>query len=344
MIHQSDRNNLISMSDETPAGIAGPRISLMMHCVAIGPVISLTIYHVFFGKPGVGLALACVCAILLFAICLLLARPESKAHQLIDGLFMFISLPVLLWSLTQENMYGIHLIAPSIFAAFIVLPVRLSSVLMAIYTPVAIAVYWHLNGPEEGIRVLFGLMCVYFFGFGLSHILVSMHRDMAYSAYIDTLTGAYNRNRLFDQLKLHLQSVRRGQSTVTLVLLDLDHFKAVNDEYGHAVGDDVLSWFAQTLMSFTREEDLLFRYGGEEFLLIIPGQNSDDCENTITKIRSRMKDAETPYGLDITFSAGVCEAQAAKMDLDTWIECADQALYQAKRDGRNCVRSWAQSD
>jgi diguanylate cyclase (GGDEF)-like protein len=162
----------------------------------------------------------------------------------------------------------------------------------------------------------------------------------------DPLVGIFNRRYLNEQLILEVEHARRYNRPLSVVMADLDHFKAVNDRYGHLAGDDVLKGFVELMRSSVRQaSDWVARYGGEEFVIVLPETDTTGAAATAEKIRSRC--AGAPMGtsegqLTITASFGV--AALAPSDeppgsaADTLLRSADAALYRSKRGGRNCVR------
>lgn len=153
---------------------------------------------------------------------------------------------------------------------------------------------------------------------------------------VDALTGAGNRKAMNDTLQALTSLYHRTGDGYTLVLLDLDHFKRVNDQYGHLMGDEVLRRFGTFVNANKRDSDLFFRYGGEEFALIIPKGQEEKIVRFIQKLRLKWADEQFhPEGADafsVTFSAGVASITSTA---DEVIEWADQALYSAKQQGRN---------
>lgn len=152
----------------------------------------------------------------------------------------------------------------------------------------------------------------------------------------DELTGAGNRKHFNEVLTQITTLSERTRNSFTLVLLDLDHFKKVNDRYGHPAGDDVLRTFSQLILKMKRDSDYFFRYGGEEFALILPDTKPQAAIVLVNRIRSAFADTVfsiTPFEpFHVTFSAGISEY---RLKQDTLVSEADQALYQAKRNGRN---------
>lgn len=161
-------------------------------------------------------------------------------------------------------------------------------------------------------------------------------------AVTDQLTGLHNRRYLATHLdKLVDKSVGRGQP-VSLLIMDIDFFKAVNDTYGHDVGDEVLKEFARRLQSNVRGIDLACRYGGEEFVVVMP--DTDQSFAYMVAERLRQEVAEQPFNvnidegrLNVTISIGITTNDATAIGAQEMLKSADQALYRAKRDGRNRV-------
>jgi diguanylate cyclase len=155
----------------------------------------------------------------------------------------------------------------------------------------------------------------------------------------DELTGLANRRHTMSLLKAEQARQKRTQNPLGLVMIDLDHFKRINDDYGHQAGDVVLKGFAEAAIGTLRGSDVLSRWGGEEFLLMLPDTGPDEAERCIERMRrglaSMMFDA-VPPNLQITFSAGLTVSRTGDA-LEVVIERADQAMYHAKELGRNCT-------
>jgi diguanylate cyclase (GGDEF)-like protein len=167
--------------------------------------------------------------------------------------------------------------------------------------------------------------------------LLKAHAELERRATHDALTGVRNRGSMVEILGRELKRSIRTKSATGVVLFDVDHFKRVNDTHGHPVGDEVLIEFAARCAREVRDYDVLGRYGGEEFLLIVPGGSLPDA----AAVGGRLLDAiarrpfKTSAGeLGITASAGAASTGQGYLDVDAMIAAADVALYQAKRAGR----------
>jgi len=152
----------------------------------------------------------------------------------------------------------------------------------------------------------------------------------------DDLTGLLNRKAFMEIAAEHLSDPAVTRATGALILADLDHFKAVNDTYGHAAGDAALQAFAAACQDTVRTTDLAGRYGGEEFVLLIPGASADRAERIADAISQRLADSAHRDGPRMpTVSYGIATYDAGTPGLDALIASADAALYEAKSQGRN---------
>lgn len=168
----------------------------------------------------------------------------------------------------------------------------------------------------------------------------SLHLQLQEQALCDPLTGLYNRRYLDDFFARELGRAQRQNTPLGLALIDLDHFKWLNDKHGHLVGDDVLKSVAQHLRDSLRSSDAAFRIGGEEFLLILPGADADEARCRLETLCHELATTPLPSrsgAQSVTLSAGVASWPAQGGSLDELLQAADVALYQAKREGRNRV-------
>ena len=163
-------------------------------------------------------------------------------------------------------------------------------------------------------------------------------------AQTDPLTQILNRRALTERITAEMERALRYDSTMALLMIDLDHFKRVNDTYGHLVGDDVLRDVAQLLSDTIRGSDIVARYGGEEFLVLLPETDDAGAESFAERIRVAVEQhefnnaTESP-ALRLTASVGVAVFPAARIEsVEDLFARADAALYRAKADGRNRVR------
>jgi len=155
---------------------------------------------------------------------------------------------------------------------------------------------------------------------------------------IDQLTGCWNRNAFKPQLKAAVASADRNEEPLAMLMLDLDHFKNVNDTYGHAVGDEVLRNFAATVREHLGERLNFIRWGGEEFVVLCPGFNFKETLWFAEEIRAAVEEAAiNPKGGTVTCSIGITLWRGEKDNTEKFFKRVDTALYMAKERGRNRV-------
>lgn len=157
----------------------------------------------------------------------------------------------------------------------------------------------------------------------------------------DELTGLSNRRFIMEALALQLAQTRRNGKPVSVLMIDVDHFKSINDTYGHLSGDRVLRNLATSLRSRLRAQDMAGRWGGEEFLVVLPDTDAAGATILAGNLRAEVEDArwsaQDGRSIPLTLSIGVHMCDSATEELDTVISAADQALYRAKQAGRNRV-------
>lgn len=160
----------------------------------------------------------------------------------------------------------------------------------------------------------------------------------------DALTGLFNRGHFTEMATLEIERARRFSEPLSVALMDLDHFKRVNDTYGHDAGDQTIIAFAKICMEFARKIDIVGRLGGEEFAMMLPRSNKEPAFETLQRLRLRLLESriKTATGTEfgITVSAGVAALRPHTRDLRELMRNADAALYKAKREGRNRVEVW----
>ncbi|MGL6039967.1 MAG: GGDEF domain-containing protein, partial [Deefgea sp.] len=168
---------------------------------------------------------------------------------------------------------------------------------------------------------------------------IERYRALRRSMYHDSLTGLLNHTTSKSQLDLVLDQCRQQQRPLCVAMLDLDHFKQVNDSYGHPIGDQIIRSLAWLLKQRVRQGDILGRYGGEEFLLVLQGASLGEGFTILELIRQDFAAIRHPFGdghFQLSFSCGMAAYPAIERG-DELIEAADQALYRAKRAGRNRI-------
>ncbi|GEM_PF-691099 len=166
--------------------------------------------------------------------------------------------------------------------------------------------------------------------------VLEQNRELERLSSTDSLTGLFNRRQFNRQLAHEIERAHRYGTPLSLMILDLDHFKDINDRFGHPTGDEVLRAFGAFLREHSRASDLVARWGGEEFALLLPQTGLKDARLLADSLRGRLSLASFPEGIEFTVSIGVAGLDADS-DADTLVRRTDRALYRAKRAGRDRV-------
>ena len=170
--------------------------------------------------------------------------------------------------------------------------------------------------------------------------LEKVNADLALLSQVDGLTCLFNRNYWQKCIETEFKRYVRHRQTSTLVMLDIDNFKIVNDKYGHTVGDDVIKNLAQVISEQVRETDITGRYGGEEFVIFLSGTTSNDAMIFTERLRKTVESSVFIYNdieIKYTISIGIAEVLPALESVSQWLENTDKALYESKNNGRNRV-------
>ncbi|MCG2711796.1 MAG: GGDEF domain-containing protein [Candidatus Omnitrophica bacterium] len=160
----------------------------------------------------------------------------------------------------------------------------------------------------------------------------------------DELTGGLNYRFSLESLKKEFERSKRYKKNLTIAIIDIDHFKNINDAYGHLVGNDTLKAFSNIIKNNLREVDISGRYGGDEFVLIFPESSAEQGMKIVTRIKTALSESKitsafliSKKDISVTFSAGLASFSAHNKTMNNLIDTADKALYQAKNEGRNKI-------
>ncbi|MBT3016305.1 MAG: GGDEF domain-containing protein [Candidatus Thiodiazotropha sp. (ex Clathrolucina costata)] len=205
-----------------------------------------------------------------------------------------------------------------------------------IFALVNIPLVWHLFETHEAIRftVTFSLVSAYSAIF--LHIIAIQYSELQKMAITDKLTDVYNRTLLKDSLEQAIHQANRTNTAFTLIIMDVDHFKKINDELGHEIGDHVLMQLGAFLKDFLRDSDKIFRIGGEEFLILLYNTDEANSVDIAEKIRKGIENLSLIPDRTVTVSIGVAGLSSVT-DWKQWMKTCDKNLYEAKNSGRNRV-------
>ncbi len=192
---------------------------------------------------------------------------------------------------------------------------------------------------QDRLAAVTGLGTALADGMSLALANMALREKLRNQALRDPLTGLYNRRYMEDTLARFVRLAEREARAVSVIMCDLDHFKRLNDEHGHAFGDSVLREAAVTLLGALRETDVVCRYGGEELVVILPDCDIERAVDKAEVLRLRIEGLSQTHGATITASFGVASVPQTSGSVADLLASADAALYKAKQSGRNQVAS-----
>lgn len=230
----------------------------------------------------------------------------------------------------------VYWVYPTMIAAFFMLKASEALAINSVSLLLLVLILMTKMTTLDLSSVVITLVLINLFSYIFSHRTSLQHLELNHQAEVDFLTGVGNR-RAFDRLLTDLYQPNNHHVRACLFVLDLDHFKNVNDQFGHAVGDQVLIKFCGLIRSRIRAIDSLFRFGGEEFVIVAIGANVDAVSTLAEELRTLVANTAFIPGYPVTVSIGI--AQRSRSDSgETWFQRADAMLYEAKQSGRNTVR------
>ena len=226
---------------------------------------------------------------------------------------------------------------PAMILFFFVLPKFTANILNILASITVTLLAYYYNQPQEIILRIFAttMMTIVFINIILG-VIEDLHENLKKAAINDDLTGAYNRKQMNESLKKSIEYKKRYQTSSSLIILDIDNFKAINDTYGHSAGDQILKQLVELLKTSLRNVDTVFRFGGEEFIILLPETNLAQAKNVADKLCKTISEYPMLEGKPITASLGVGEVIKDE-NIDSLLKRCDAALYQAKHMGKNQV-------
>ena len=306
------------------------RYILLLLAVILVPIDAHNLYR---GEvvPAVGGFL--LLGILMINILLLSMNREAF---LSPPLVLLLSISLVMLSVYYGQHYNLYLLYPLLVALPILLKTRWAVLLGVlsglVAAPLVFTQYDHTTAMVIGVSM--GL--TWLVSAWLVYAVTEQSRHLKDMAITDPLTGAYNRRYLELQLEQVLETWTRYQRPASVLLIDIDHFKRINDKFGHGVGDTAIKNLVEVISRNIRNVDTLCRYGGEEFVVLLAETPLSNARPVAEKLRAAVESTRVLPEVGMTISVGVCDVSVAS-GVDHWLNLADAALYLAKRNGRNRV-------
>lgn len=253
--------------------------------------------------------------------------------------FVVLLLPVtvgLIYSLATQGLYGALWCYPAVLFCFFVLSTRAAIAagvcMLAFATPMVYVVVNQGTAFRFAVSLSLTVVVVSI----ITSVVADLQRELFNQAATDPLTGALNRRQMETLLGDAVERRSRSAAPASVLLMDIDHFKVVNDSFGHHVGDEVLKNLVALLKRHVRKLDRVFRTGGEEFLILLADTKAAAVVTHAERLRVLISEAPLTDKCKVTVSIGVAEC-APNQKVESWIKSADDALYFAKQEGRNRV-------
>ena len=223
-----------------------------------------------------------------------------------------------------------------VFSIYFILPLHAAKYANVLFLTSVIVSAWMALDPSAYLRFSVVLIGVSFFIFISNREISKAQLLLKKQLVTDALTGTLNRVQLSQSLQLAIKEHEEQDIKATLCVLDIDHFKSINDTYGHDMGDKVLVELSQFILTMISSKDMLFRIGGEEFLILMNDTNAQEGEKTADALRAIVEDLPLITDRAITISIGVTEIKDG-FGWKEWMKLSDEKLYTAKQNGRNQV-------
>jgi diguanylate cyclase (GGDEF)-like protein len=329
-----ERGLLLSRSAPDDA-LPAPRDRLMAALAAVGVVflVPFGVHDLLRGRYPLAAAIAVVVAMLAVDA---IAIYRSKSPPIPYALLLVPIAAAITISLRTQGVIGAFWCYPAVLFFFFVLPRwPANACSIALLADATLMVHRYL-----GVRITVRFAVSLAMTIVIINIIQSIIRDLQgrllLLAITDPLTGAFNRRHMDGRLAEAIQIARRSGRPVTALMIDIDHFKRVNDERGHEAGDAVLQGLVALVNERSRQIDLMFRMGGEEFVLLLPATGEAEAARLAEELRASIAGAPLLGGRPVTVSIGVAELRPDD-NRESWVKRADDAMYKAKEAGRNRV-------
>lgn len=315
--------------------VLGFRRQLVYHLhfwafIAVAPLVMVQWQH---GNLLLSALLVFFCA---NAALVLLFLRFRNTYFLKGRLFPLLAVVCAAYSTAINGHAGLYWAYPAAIALFFLLPIKEAIVCNVIFVAV-MAVVSFLQFPEADFwRITFSLGLSCLFAMIFAWLVGRLQQELTRLATTDPLTGCLNRSQLADVLNSQIQMRERYERVSSLVLIDLDYFKNINDQWGHLAGDRVLKEMAGRVRKRLRQNDQLFRIGGEEFMVVLPETRQKDAHTLAQQLLTSISARPFLDDIRVTASASIAEVERGET-WSVWLNRADQALYEAKARGRNQV-------
>lgn len=293
------------------------------------------IFNLRRGQPELAAGLGCLLVILVLNIA---AIHYQKGLAVAKMLFIVGLSGVVGLALANRGVHGTYWTFPVVvFICFSVSP-KLARIYTAIFFVYIVALSFSLLDFSLALRAVFTLFITILFMNIFLVLIEKLQEELVEQSLRDPLTRAFNRRQIRPSLEVAIERNRRAQIPASILIIDIDDFKSINDTHGHPGGDQVLKEFAALVSQRIRRLDQLFRIGGEEFMLFLPDTTGKNALVLAEEICALVPKTKLLEGCNVTVSIGLCELKTGD-SIEEWMQKADSALYEAKSKGKSQVQT-----
>jgi diguanylate cyclase (GGDEF)-like protein len=285
------------------------------------------------GRMLSGVVNACVVLVLAVNVISTRCGGPSTLPFVVTLLPIFVAVPL---AIHVQGFTGVIWSYPVVVFLYSTPGTRQARIYSALFTMAVVPVVFITLGLRASIGVTITLVVVAVFGSIFTTFVERLHRELQQLVVTDPLTGAHNRRQLDRSLRQTMDRHSRYGAVASLIAVDIDRFKRVNDEFGHEVGDAALRDIVRAIRSRMRRGDDIFRTGGDEFMVLLPDTRLEDAAAIAETLRLLVSESEIVEGRKTTISCGVGDLTAIA-DQQLWLKACGDALYRAKQLGRNRV-------
>lgn len=321
----SEKEDIISVYRE--------RLMFRFMLVFIPLFLPLMLFNFVREQTALAAALGCMLIIILLNI----GAIHFKKHINVARTAFIIGLSVAVGiAIVNRGAYGTYWTYPTVILISFSMSRPLAKLYTALFFLYCSVLMFNVLSAGLALRAVVGMALTILFVNIFLGIIEKLQEKLVEQSVRDPLTKAFNRRQLLASLEEAVERKRRTSTPASILVLDIDNFKSINDNYGHSIGDHVLKEFVALINNRRRRLDRLYRTGGEEFLLFLPDTPADGALILAEEIREMAATADFINGRTVTVSIGLSELQKDET-IDEWMRQGDKALYAAKENGRNQV-------
>lgn len=307
------------------------KVSILFHLVAILPLSGFMLYHGVWGSITLSVFLGVALSTVGLSLLQVLRHKDSLPFR---QMFVLTCSAAIVYACYQVGLRGLIYSFPMASVFFFTFTLRQGIITGTVFSIACLVAATNIEPTILVLRFAIGVTISMVFAAIFAFIVERQKFELAEQAATDTLTGALNRKRLAETLERATHLSARNEVPDTLLLLDLDHFKTVNDRKGQLAGDTVLVQFTQLVQQRIRASDQLFRFGGEEFLLLLPQTAQAEAFALAESLREKIASELSVDDMAVTCSIGVSQWRPGDT-VESWLKSCDAVLYAAKDLGRN---------